>query len=177
MLDSGNDYVVTVKENQPTLYQSLQTTETYLKPVSEHQQTNRGRGRQEHRLLKVYRPEMVDSDLWVGVKSVLCIERWGERQGKPYHHKAYAISSVATSAAQWQPIIREHWRIENQLHWPKDVVLGEDDYRLKSPEAMLNWSVFKTIVINLLRINGFQSVKGALTKLANRVDKIFLLLQ
>jgi hypothetical protein len=76
----------------------------------------------------VYSPELIDSQRWIGVKSVLCIERWGEREGKAYPHKAYAISSVATSASQWQGIVREHWGIENRLHWPKDKVFGEDDY-------------------------------------------------
>jgi predicted transposase YbfD/YdcC len=125
----------------------------------------------------VYRPELIEDPRWVGVKSILCIERWGERQGKPYAHKSYAISSVATSASQWQETIREHWGIENRLHWPKDKVFGEDDYHLENAQALLNWSIFRTIVINLLRMNGFQSLKGALRKLANRVEEIFLLLK
>jgi hypothetical protein len=59
----------------------------------------------------VYFPELIDSQRWIGIKSVLCIERWGEREGKAYPHKAYAISLVATSASQWQGIIRGHWGI------------------------------------------------------------------
>jgi len=113
---------------------------------------------------------------WVEIKSILCVERWGTRKGKDYHHTAYYISSALTGAHQWLSWVRGHWGIENRLHWPKDVVFGEDDYRLEDETALLNWSLLRTIAINVLRLNGFQSLKTALTKLANRVDSIFSLL-
>ena len=59
---------------------------------------------------------------------------------------------------------------------PRMLYFGEDDYRLEDEQALLNWSVLRTIVINILRLNGFQSLKTAMTKLANRVDVIFSLL-
>ncbi|WP_071826362.1 ISAs1 family transposase [Acaryochloris sp. CCMEE 5410] len=99
-----------------------------------------------------------------------------QRKGKEYHNTAYYISSAATSPHHWQSLVREHWGIENRLHWPKDVVFGEDDYRLEDEQALLNWSVLRTIGINILRLNDYQSLKTAMTKLANRVDIIFSLL-
>jgi predicted transposase YbfD/YdcC len=72
--------------------------------------------------------------------------------------------------------MRERWGIENRLHWLKDVVLGEDGHRFEDQQALLNWSLFRTVAINVLRLNGFHSLKTALTKLANRVDMIFPLL-
>lgn len=176
VLEGGNDYLVAVKQNQSKLYQHLETFDRYLQPLSQDEQANRGRGRQEHRRVKVYAPAGLDEMEWVGVQSILCVERWGNRQGKDYESKAYYISSALTSAAQWQSLIRGHWGIENRLHWPKDALLGEDDYRLEDGPALVNWSVIRTIVINILRLNGFQSLKTALTKLANRVDIIFSLL-
>jgi predicted transposase YbfD/YdcC len=113
---------------------------------------------------------------WEAIRSVLYVQRWETCQGKEYHHTAFYISSAATSPQQWQSLIREDWGIENRLHWPKDVVFGEDDYRLEDEQALLNWSVLRTMVINILRLHGFQSLKTAMTKLANRVDIIFSLL-
>ncbi|PZD70202.1 hypothetical protein C1752_16973 [Acaryochloris thomasi RCC1774] len=176
ILDSDNDYLVAVKSNQGRLYQHLQTYTQYLKPIAEHTHRQHQRGRNEHRCIKVYRPVGLALEEWEAIESVLCVERWGTRKGKDYHHRAYYISSVLTSPQQWQSLVREHWGIENRLHWPKDVVFGEDDYRLEDEQALLNWSLLRTIVINLLRLNGFQSLKAAMTKLANRVDVIFSLL-
>ena len=173
IVESGNDYLVAVKSNQRRLYKHLQTYSQYLKPIAEHTDSQQYRGRQEHRSVKVYRPARLVLQEWEAVKSVLCLERWGTRKGKDYHHYAYYISSTATCAHQWQLLVRGHWGIENRLHWPKDVVFGEDDYRLEDERALLNWSLLRTIVINLLRLNGFQSLKAAMTKLANRVEIIF----
>ena len=124
----------------------------------------------------MYRTSGIDESQWVGVRSILCIKRWGTRQGKDYEHKAYYLSLMLTSPHQWQLLVRGHWGIENRLHWPKDKVLGEDDYRLEDESALLNWSIFRSIAINVLRLKGYQSLKSALTKLANRVDVIFSLL-
>jgi predicted transposase YbfD/YdcC len=74
-------------------------------------------------------------------------------------------------------MVRGHWRIENQLHWPKDVVLHEDETYGRDPNALLNASLFRSITINLLRLNGFKSFTSALRELANQVEKIFRLLQ
>ena len=74
-------------------------------------------------------------------------------------------------------MVRGHWSIENRLHWPKDVVLGEDDAYGTNGNALLNASVFRSITINLLRLNGFDRIKPALRLLANQVHQIFELLQ
>ena len=74
-------------------------------------------------------------------------------------------------------MVRGHWSVENRLHWPKDVVLGEDDAYGKNSNALLNASVFRSITINLLRLNGFDSIKPALRLLANQIHQIFELLQ
>ena len=52
----------------------------------------------------------------------------------------------------------------------------QDDYRLEDEQALLNWSLLRTIVINMLRLHEFQSLKAALNRLANRVNIIFSLL-
>lgn len=176
VLESGNDYLVAVKGNQPALYEHLQTFGRHLKPLVQSTEDVKARGRHEYRQVNVYSPSGIDEDQWVGVKSILCVKRWGTRQGKDYEHQVYYLSSALTSAQHWQRLIRGHWGIENRLHWPKDKVLGEDDYRLEDETALLHWSIIRSIAINMLRLNGYQSLKSALTRLANRVDVIFSLL-
>ncbi|PZD71993.1 hypothetical protein C1752_04334 [Acaryochloris thomasi RCC1774] len=86
------------------------------------------------------------------------------------------LISALACAHQWLSPVRGHWGIKNRLHWLKDVVFGEDDYRLEDEQVLLNWLLFRTLAINILRLKGYQSLKTALTKLANRVDSIFSLL-
>lgn len=74
-------------------------------------------------------------------------------------------------------MVRGHWSIENRLHWPKDVLLREDATYGREENAVLNRSIFRSITINVLRLNGFQSIAPALPRFANQVDEIFKLLQ
>lgn len=92
-------------------------------------------------------------------------------------NKAYYLTSAATTATAQLEAIRKHWSIENQLHWPKDVVLKEDDSYGREPNALLVASVFRSITINLLRLHEFESLTSALRGLANQIDEIFQLLQ
>jgi hypothetical protein len=67
----------------------------------------------------------------------------------------------------------QHWKIENQLCFPKDKVFSEDSYHLESTQVLLNGSILRTIAINLLHMNGFPSLKSAWRQSAHRVDKLF----
>lgn len=82
-----------------------------------------------------------------------------------------------TSPQAWMNLIRGHWSVENRLHWAKDVILEEDSSYGRHPNALLNASIFRSITINLLRLNGFDALKPALRELANQIHQIFLLLQ
>lgn len=134
-------------------------------------------GRQEHRQVSVFSATGIDTQRWPGAKTVLCVERQRCSQGKCSTHRAYYLSSVATTARVWMERVRGHWSIENRLHWPKDAVLKEDDTYGGNPNALLNASVFGPITINLLRLNGFDSLTSALRQRANQIEHIFRLLQ
>ncbi|MBW4651823.1 MAG: ISAs1 family transposase [Kaiparowitsia implicata GSE-PSE-MK54-09C] len=167
-----------VKENQGKLYCQIETLVRYRCPRQiastpfecQH-------GRQEQRLVKVYAAKGIDPQHWLGAKTVLCVERRRCTSVKCSIHRAYYLSSVATTATLWNTMVRGHWSIENRLHWPKDAVLNEDETYGRDPNALLIASLFRSITINVLRLNGFDSVSSALRKLANQVEQIFHLLQ
>lgn len=46
--------------------------------------------------------------------------------------------------------IREHWHIENKLHWKLDVAMKEDDCRIYNPNAAENFSTLRKLVLQLL---------------------------
>lgn len=178
IVESGNDYLVTIKGNQGRLHRQVEAIATYRQPqqpsfIVQQQQ----HGRQEHRQVSVFSATGIDIQRWPGAKTVLCVERKRCCRGKCSTHRAYYLSSVATTARAWMEMVRGHWSIENRLHWPKDVVLQEDTTYGGDPNALLNASVFRSITINLLRLNGFDSLTSALRQMANQVERIFRLLQ
>jgi predicted transposase YbfD/YdcC len=177
IIDSGNDYLIAVKSNQASLYRQVKAIASDCKPRQCATSQEQQRGRQEHRQVSAFAPTGIDTERWPGVKTLLCIERKRSVKGKCSTQRSYYISSVATTAVAWMKMIRGHWCIENRLHWPKDVVLDEDASYGREPNALLNASVFRSITINLLRLNGFDSPTAALRELANQVKQIFRLLQ
>jgi predicted transposase YbfD/YdcC len=88
---------------------------------------------------------------WVGVKRLIEVERTGLRQGKAHTHRSYFISSVELEAQEFAQRIRGRWSIENRLHWVKDVVMQEDNSRIRNKQGAGNFSLVRSIVMSLLR--------------------------
>ncbi len=84
------------------------------------------------------------SQEWVGLESLIKVERIGTRAGKAYHQIAYYISSLVSSANDFAQGIRGHWGIENCLHWVKDVIFNEDHSSIRMGNAPENLSVMRT---------------------------------
>lgn len=178
IIEGDNDYVVAIKENQGKLYRQIETLVRYRQPRQtastpfEYQH-----GRQEQRIVRGYSAQGLDTQRWLGAKTVLCVERRRCTSDQCSIHQAYYLSSVATTARLWNDMVRGHWSIENRLHWPKDMVLHEDKTYGRDSNALLNASLFRSITINLLRLNGLNSLTSALRELANQVEQIFRFLQ
>jgi predicted transposase YbfD/YdcC len=115
----------------------------------------------------------VNQNYWRGVKSIIRVIRFGKREGKPYEEKIFYLSSLKMTALEFGVKIREHWQIENQLHWVKDVVLEEDKSRIKSGNAAQNMSIIRSIVINILRNNRIKSITEGIRILANNIKYLF----
>lgn len=177
IIEGGNDYVITVKGNQPRLLAQLTTIATGQKPWEQFVDIEKTRGRTTCRIVKVFTDlRGIDID-WLGLKSLIQVERIGIRSGKKYLQTNYYISSLASKATKFAHGIRQHWGIENRLHWVKDVIFGEDAAPLSNYNAATNWSVIRNIAINLARKGGYDSLTKAQRFLAHDIDKLFLLLE
>lgn len=175
--EQGNDYVVSVKANQKTLYRQLCAISNDAQPVSVYQHTEQNHGRCTTRTIEVFAALSGIAEDWSGVRRVVRVVRHGTRQSQPYHHVSYYLTSIATTARQFADGIRGHWGIENRLHWVKDVVLKEDGCPLKHGNAPGNWGLLRTWAISLFRVHGEKSITKALRRVAHDIDALFLLIQ
>lgn len=177
IVESANDYVITVKGNQPRLLAQLLTITEVQKPCEQFFDIEKTRGRITCRIVKVFtKLKNIDRD-WVGVQSLIQVERIGIRSGKKYVMANHYISSLVSTATNFANRIRQHWGIENRLHWVKDVILGEDAAPFRNYNAATNWSIIRNIAINLTRLGGYNSLTKAERFLAHDIDKLFLLLE
>lgn len=68
---------------------------------------------------------------------------------------------------------RQHWQIENGLHWVNDVTFDEDYPPRRGDHAPINWAILNTFAITLARQQGWRTVPQALRAWANQLHQVF----
>jgi predicted transposase YbfD/YdcC len=177
IVDSGNDYLIAVKGNQPNLYQELNTQFEQAVEIDTDIQTDFSHGRQIQRSVSVLTPTAGIDPAWVGVQRIIKVERIGIRERKPFAEKVFYLSSLSETSAEFAFRVRAHWHVENRLHWVKDVVLKEDDSPLCDGFALINFGILRTIAMNVFRKEGFSSITKGIRFLAHDVHLLFSFLQ
>ena len=121
------------------------------------------RGRKEVRMLQVFDPGQLLHQHWPSVKRVIAIRRIRTHKEKQTDKIHFYISSINNDNADaFQRIIRDHWIIENGLHWVKDVIMREDKTPFHNYKAYNLNALFRNITFTLIKLNGYSSVKHAL---------------
>lgn len=117
------------------------------------------------------------SDKWSGLKRFIHVHKEVVCKGKVTHSDRFYISSCFSSDAQFfHEGIRNHWQIENALHYVKDVFHKEDGNRIRKANGPIAFAVFSSIAINLHRKNGQYSIKDGQMINSSNVNELFELL-
>jgi len=161
--DGKANYVLRVKDNQAHLLQDVQDWFAYADQVGfagmshDYAQTvNKGHGRIDiRRCWTVADPlafEVIRHyDGWADLHSIIRIERERRIADKVERDVHFYISSLPANAALVLHAVRQHWAVENSLHWVLDVVFREDDARLRMDDAAQNMAVVRHIALNILK--------------------------
>jgi predicted transposase YbfD/YdcC len=158
----GGDYILAVKDNQPTLHAEIQAAfATAATPPARsarrYTTEDQGHGREEQRTVQVLpaRGQLSAAQLavWLGVLSIVMVTRgvWCEATGKESLEVSYFLSSLPPNARRIGSAIRGHWSIENSLHWVLDVVFREDARRLYDRTVAENVAFLNRLALSLLR--------------------------
>lgn len=173
IVQHGNDYLVSIKGNQPKLLKALQQINQQQRPHSYHDTSEQTRNRIVHRSVGVFDDVSGIDSHWANARSLIAVHRTGTRNGQPFDQWSYYLSSLSANAIAFAVGIRRHRDIENRLHWVKDVVFGEDAARCPQHNAATLWSIIRTIVINLVRSSGHASLTKALRLLRHDIQALF----
>ena len=175
----GGHYLMVVKANQPELYGALVDwfAEAAWADEQEAQVTtcDVGHGRHEHRTLT---RRVVEERLlgWPGVRQALRRVTWAHLQprGEMRREVTYAVTSVPAALAAPEALEaawRGHWRIENQLHYVRDVTCQEDAgqaHRGSTPQAL---AALRNGLLSLLRRHGHTQMAAAFRHLGASVPR------
>ena len=86
----------------------------------------------------------------------------GKREGGTFATTSFYLTSLSLSALEAALGVRQHRDIENGLHWVRDVVFQEDAAPFALMTPALNWSVLRSITLNLFRSHGYHSLTSAI---------------
>jgi len=161
IIERKGHYALTVKDNQPTLLAEikekvLQAVETDFQNVQYDQHTTeeRGHGRTETRHFTILIdpvgiPQQAE---WESLRVIGMCAR--ERQVGTAEAKteiSYFIGSKVMSAKNYAKVLRNHWGIENNLHWQLDVSFGEDNNRVSKRNGAENLALLRKLALMMLK--------------------------
>ena len=180
-------YILAVKDNQPTLHEKVRglLDEAILEGFKGiehgyHEETNDGHGRIETRRVWVTNEvRWLGKDLleqWPGLASVIVVQSTrqdlGDLSGKVSTERRYYISShTGIDAKHMAEGIRQHWGIENGLHWCLDMAMREDESRLRVKNGAENFSRLRRIALNKLKRWEPQKENGKPLKIGIRIKQ------
>jgi len=154
----GADYVIGLKGNQKNLHKAVEEYFMYNPKSADCAQKpsiDSGHGRVE---IREYRLEtdiswLAQKDEWAGLKSVgmakSIVTRKVKGEDKTSFEVRYFISSL-TDVDEFAHAVREHWAIENKLHWSLDVIFREDSDLAKKDNAPLNLNILDKFALYLV---------------------------
>lgn len=158
--DKKADYILALKGNQGALHEDVKLFAAEQKAcgfkgakITRHETTDGEHGRIETRKYTAIHDVgwLQERHDWPGLAGVIMVESTRELPDRTEQETRFYITSLALPAATVGPMIRDHWAIENSLHWVMDMVFRDDECRVRTENAPANFVTLKHMAANLIR--------------------------
>lgn len=158
--EKGGDYVISLKGNQGAFHDDIrlfletEKQRDFKKTAHDYYETvEKGHGRVETR--RYWITDQIDwldnKENWAGLTSIGFVESERYVKGETSHETRCFICSIKPQARRFAQAVRQHWCIENNLHWQLDVTFDEDKLRARVKNAAQNLSILRRMVLNVLK--------------------------
>jgi len=164
LAERGAHWILTVKENQPSLHAQLAALPWRAVPQATRD-AGRGHGRREIRTLKIL---SVSTGIgFPNAAQALQIQRRRHGLDQPKRfttETVYAITDLHVHQARPAQLaiwIRGHWNIENKVHWVRDVTYDEDRSQIRTGTGPHVMAALRDAAIGALRLTGATNIAAA----------------
>jgi len=183
IVDAGGHYVLALKGNQGTLHDEVSEffddvlSRGFDAELERHHSVEKGHGRIEERTVWLSRDVgwLRDTEQWKGLTGLVAVQSKRTIDGETTTERRHFICSVTGTAEQVGRFIRQHWRVENELHWTLDVAFQEDLCRVRKGNAAENLSRIRRVALSLLKQDTKAKVGIQGRRLKAAWDKDYLL--
>ncbi len=172
-------YVFTVKDNQPTLRKAIQDLDDdgFPPPL---RQTNKGHGRIEVRTIQVSSALRGCLEFPHAAQAFHIHRKTSYiKAGKVTEETAYGVNSLTAEKAKPErllALVRNHWHIENKVHYVRDFTYGEDASEVRTANGPRAMATLRTLAIALIRGKGWSGIPEGNRHCAARRHEILALL-
>ena len=182
IVEQKGDYALALKANQETLYDDVVLL---LDDPATKAETSRPAVEADHGRIET-RTALVSTEIgwlqrqhqWPGLKAVGKVVRVRETGDKTTTETAYYLLSRVLTPERLNQVARQHWGIENSLHWRLDVVMNEDQDRTRMGHGPHNLAVLRHMAINAMQKEGSKgSLRGKFKRAGWDDDYLFRLLE
>jgi predicted transposase YbfD/YdcC len=154
IIDQDADYILMVKGNQKELKTQVEKMFNIGKVSDSYTQIDSGHGRIETRKCDIIcdLTFMDDKEDWPALTKVIRVqsERHDKQNNKTAQHTRFYIGSGLHGAKQINDSVREHWSVENNLHWSLDVIFKEDASLKKKGNSAENYNIILKMALALI---------------------------
>jgi predicted transposase YbfD/YdcC len=162
IIDKKAEYILALKGNQTTLHADVKLFADEQKAngfkdtvISRHETVDGEHGRIETRTYTAFHDIQWLRERhrgWAGLKGFIMVESQREVAGKISNETRFYITSLTLLANLIGPMIRDHWAIENSLHWILDMLFRDDECRVRTDNAPANFTTMKHMANNIFRL-------------------------
>lgn len=154
IIEKGGNYLLSLKKNQPSLYEQVsEWMQANKAQLSCYETVEESAGRfQQRKCYTTHHLQWMDDLVeWPAIQTVVMMETRRQKGEVIQSETRYYLSSIAENAFAFSALTRNHWSIENELHWMLDVVFEEDRCRTRKDNGADNLSTTRKLALQILR--------------------------